>query len=66
MYVLFVYSLAHLEDHLLQQVGELLHNGHGLTRGQTNAIHGRRGVVACLAESGWCVALALLRRRCVL
>lgn len=45
------YLLAHLEDDLLQQIGELLHNGHRLAGGQADAVHRGGGVVARLAQA---------------
>ena len=44
-------AVARLVDDLLQEVGELLHNGHGLAAGQAHAVHRGRGVEARLAES---------------
>jgi len=60
------YSLAHFEDHLLQEIGELLDDGHRLAGGEAHSVHGRRGIVARLAEARRRLALALLRRRGVL
>lgn len=61
-----LYILAHFKDHLLQEIGELLDNGDGLAGGETHAVHGRRGVVARLAEPGRRLTLALVRWRGVL
>ncbi len=43
--------LASLEDDLLQQVGELLHDGDRLAAGEADAVHGGGGVVGGGAEA---------------
>lgn len=45
--------IARLVDDLLQEIGELLHDGDGLAAGETDAVHGSRGVVGGLAQPGW-------------
>ena len=42
--------LARLVDDLLQEVRELLHDGHRLPRGEADAVHRRRRVVRRLAQ----------------
>ena len=42
--------LARLVDNLLQEVRELLHDGHRLPRGEADAVHRRSRVVRRLAQ----------------
>jgi hypothetical protein len=51
MAILGKYSLANLKHNLLQEIGELLNDRHGLARSQADAIHRRRCVVSAWKKS---------------
>lgn len=57
-----IHLLANFEDDLLQKIGKLLNDRHGLSAGKADPVHGRGRVVPRLAESRR-RATALLRRK---